>query len=120
MKGHTMTTISKFSIAALLALASTTVSLAHAARADTAPRKAADTANAASMSEGEIKKVDKHAGKLTIKHGELKNLSMPPMTMVFKAKDQAMLDAVKAGDKVNFVAENVGGQFTVTQIEPKK
>lgn len=77
----------------------------------------AASATYASMSDGEIKKVDKEAGKLTIKHGELKNLGMPGMTMVFKVKDPAMLDKVKAGDKVRFVAEKVGGALIVTSIE---
>ena len=71
----------------------------------------------AAMSDGEIKKVDKHAGKLTIMHGELKNLGMPGMTMLFKVKEPSMLDKVKKGDKVRFVAEKTGGAFTVTAIE---
>jgi Cu/Ag efflux protein CusF len=75
-------------------------------------------AGAQSMSEGEVRKMDKDAQKITIKHGPLKNLDMPPMTMVFRVKDAAMLDAVKKGDKVKFVAENVGGQFVVTEIGP--
>ena len=74
-------------------------------------------ATQAAMSEGEIKKVDKHAGKLTIMHGELKNLGMPGMTMLFKVKEPSMLDKVKKGDKVRFVAEKTGGAFTVTAIE---
>ncbi|WP_436544662.1 copper-binding protein [Janthinobacterium sp. ZB1P44] len=78
--------------------------------------KSAGTTQAA-MSEGEIKKVDKHAGKLTIMHGELKNLGMPGMTMLFKVKEPSMLDKVKKGDKVRFVAEKIGGVFTVTSIE---
>jgi Cu/Ag efflux protein CusF len=69
------------------------------------------------MTEGEIKKVDKDAGKLTIKHAELKNLGMPGMTMVFKVKDAAMLDKVKPGGKVRFAADKVGGAYTVTAIE---
>lgn len=72
------------------------------------------------MSEGEVRKIDKEAGKITLKHGELKNLQMPPMTMVFRVKDPSMLEQVKVGDKVNFVAEKVGGQFTVARIEPKQ
>jgi Cu(I)/Ag(I) efflux system periplasmic protein CusF len=72
------------------------------------------------LSEGEIRKVDKDAKKITIKHGPLTNLDMPPMTMVFKVKDPAMLEQVKAGDKVRFQAEKVGGAFTVTKIEPAK
>lgn len=83
-------------------------------------QQASASAPKAAMSEGEIKKVDKEAGKLTIKHGELKNLGMPGMTMVFKVQDPAMLDKVKQGDKVNFVADKVGGALTVTAIEPAK
>lgn len=80
------------------------------------------TANAAQteMSEGEIKKIDMDAGKLTIKHGELKNLGMPGMTMAFKARDPAMLEKVKEGDKVRFVAEKINGALTVTSIETTK
>ena len=55
--------------------------------------------------------------KITLKHGEIKNLGMPGMTMVFQVKDPAMLDKVKAGDKVRFKAEKIGGAFIVTQIE---
>jgi len=76
------------------------------------------SAGAQSMSEGEVRKVDKDAGKLTLEHGPIPNLDMPPMTMVFRVKDAAMLDAVKQGDKVKFAAENVGGQIVVTKIEP--
>lgn len=72
------------------------------------------------MSEGVVRKVDADAGKLTIKHGALKNLEMPPMTMVFRVKDPAMLGRVKPGDKVNFVAERIGGALTLTRIEAAK
>jgi Cu/Ag efflux protein CusF len=75
---------------------------------------------AQSMTEAEVRKVDKDAGKLTLKHGPIPNLEMPPMTMVFRVKEAGMLDAVKAGDKVSFQAEKVGGQYVVTKIEPAK
>lgn len=81
-------------------------------------RQSAAPAAQEEMSTGEIKKVDKEAGKLTIRHGELKNIGMPAMTMVFKVKDPAMLEKVKAGDKVRFVANMVGSTLTVTAIEP--
>ncbi|EXI81951.1 MAG: Cation efflux system protein CusF precursor [Candidatus Accumulibacter appositus] len=71
-------------------------------------------------SEGTVKKVDKAAGKVTIKHGPLANLNMPPMTMAFRVSDPAMLDNVKAGEKVSFTAENVGDALTVTALEPAK
>ena len=71
----------------------------------------------AAPTDGEVRKVDRGARKITIKHGPIQNLDMPAMTMVFQVKDPAMLDKVKAGDKVKFQAENLGGALTVTRIE---
>ena len=102
------------------ALAAAAMPLAALAQSDHAAHhdKGAQVAQAAaSLAEGEIRKVDKEAKKLTIKHGPIPNLDMPPMTMVFQVKDAAMLDQVKAGDKVKFQAEKAGGQYTVTKIE---
>jgi Cu/Ag efflux protein CusF len=76
--------------------------------------------HSAALSDGEVRKVDKDAKKITIKHGPLANLDMPPMTMVFQVKDPAMLEQVKAGDKVKFQAEKLGGAYTLTRIEPAK
>ena len=70
--------------------------------------------------EGEVRKIDKDAKKITIKHGEIANLGMPPMTMVFVARDPALLDTVKVGDKVRFTAERVEGVIAVTRIEAVK
>lgn len=81
---------------------------------------AAPTAGIAPLADGEIKKVDKEAGKITIKHGPLANLSMPAMTMVFRVKDPAMLDQVKSGDKVKFLAEKVNGALTITTLQADK
>ena len=72
------------------------------------------------QSEGTVKKIDAAAGKLTIAHGPLKNLGMPPMTMVFKAKDPAMLKGLKEGDSIRFVAEQSGNDYFVTKLQPKK
>jgi Cu/Ag efflux protein CusF len=74
----------------------------------------------ATLSDGEVRKVDKDAKKITLRHGPLQNLDMPAMTMVFQVKDPVMLDQVKVGDKVKFQAEKIGGAFTVVQIEPAK
>ena len=74
----------------------------------------------AEMTDAEIRKVDKEGGKLTLKHGEIKNLDMPGMTMVFQVKDKAMLDKLKPGDKVKFKAINDAGVFTVTEIQSVK
>jgi Cu(I)/Ag(I) efflux system protein CusF len=70
--------------------------------------------------DAEVRKVDKDAGKITLKHGEIKNLDMPPMSMVFQVKDKALLDKVKAGDKVSFTADKINGQYTVLSIEAAK
>jgi Cu/Ag efflux protein CusF len=72
------------------------------------------------MIDGEIRKVDKDAKKITIKHGPMPKFDMPGMTMVFQVKDPALLDKVKPGDKVSFEAEKLGGAFTVTKIEAAK
>lgn len=77
-------------------------------------------AASADMTEGEIRKVDMDTKKVTIKHGAIKNLDMPGMTMVFQVKDPAMLDKVKTGDKVRFKAEKAGGAIVVTDIQPAR
>ena len=73
--------------------------------------------DASAATTGEVKKVDKEAGKITIKHGPISNLQMPGMTMVFRAADPSMLDQVREGDKVNFHVEKMNGALTVTRIE---
>ena len=78
------------------------------------------TDSALPKSSGEVRRVDKSSGKVTIKHGPLDNLGMPAMTMVFGVKDAAMLDQMKEGDKINFVAEKVNGAYTVIETEPAK
>ena len=81
----------------------------------------AQTAQASGAAvDGEVQKIDKEAGKITLKHGPIPNLEMPGMTMVFRVKDPTMLDSVKPGDKVRFSAEKSGGALTVTQITPAK
>ena len=82
-----------------------------------APAAHADDRHHPPQNDGEVRKVDKDAQKITIRHGPLEKLDMPAMTMVFQVKDPALLDKVKAGDKVKFDAEKVGGAFTVTRIE---
>ena len=72
---------------------------------------------AQAMADGEVRKVDRDNKKITLKHGEIKSLDMPPMTMVFQVRDPSMLEKVKAGDKIKFRAEDVKGALTVTRIE---
>ena len=71
------------------------------------------------MADGEVRKVDKENKKVTLRHGEIKNLDMPPMSMVFQVRDPALLDKIKPGDKIRFSAEKLEGAFVVTGIEPK-
>ena len=84
------------------------------------PVLADDKHHAGGLAEGEIRKIDKDAKKITIKHGEIKSLDMPAMTMVFQVKDLAQLEQVQVGDKVKFSAEKLGGAYTVTSIERAK
>ena len=69
------------------------------------------------LTSAEVRKVDKAGKRITLKHEEIKSLDMPPMTMVFRVRDPAMLDRVKLGDKVMFSAENADGAYTLTTLE---
>ena len=100
-----------------------TAALAFPAWADEAHHKKEAGASQASpqasaMVDGEVRTVDKDAKKITIRHGPLEQLEMPAMTMVFQVRDPALLEQVKAGDKVRFQAEKIQGAFIVTRIEP--
>ena len=72
---------------------------------------------AAEFTKGTVKKVDAKAKKVTLIHEELKNLDMPAMTMVFRVKDDALLEKLKEGASVEFVAERVDGKLTVTEVK---
>ena len=74
------------------------------------------------MVNGEVKKIDETAGKITLKHGAIKNLGMDEdgMTMVFRVQDPAMLKQVKVGDKVQFEAERANAGITITQLQKVK
>ncbi len=93
--------------------------LAHAQTAAPAASGAMQM-SAGTMTDGEVRKIDKENKKITLKHGEIKNLEMPGMTMVFQVRDAAMLDMVKTGDKVTFKAEKAGGGIVVTEIQVAK
>lgn len=113
-------------IAKTLVMAAAGVSLTFvlgtAAQSADTPKGLSQQAPAAdeALSQGEVRQVDKSAGKITIKHGPLTNLDMPAMTMAFRVKDPAMLDQVKTGDKIAFVAEKVNGALTVTRLQAAK
>jgi Cu(I)/Ag(I) efflux system periplasmic protein CusF len=103
-------------------LAAGLIAVSAGAEAQTTPpaTQASSASASASMTDGEVRKVDKDAGKLTLRHGPIRNLEMPGMTMVFKVADPNMLDTLKQGDKVRFAAERVDGAITVTKIEATK
>lgn len=67
---------------------------------------------------GEVKNVDRDAGKVTLKRGAIENIGMPAMTMAYRAKDPSILDQVKIGDTVKFKAEHLGGAIVVTEVKP--
>jgi Cu(I)/Ag(I) efflux system protein CusF len=106
-------------VAASLAMVTTSASaqmdMHDHAQHDAMPGMAQGDTNA--LTDGEVKKVDKETGKLTVQHGPLTNLNMPGMTMAFKVKDPAMLDQVKTGDKIRLRVERVSGTLTVTKLE---
>lgn len=117
---------------AVVALVATGAAVAQASAADhgahhpasaATPQAGASQAGASQTalpSEGEVRKVDASAGKLTLKHGPIVNLDMPPMTMVFRVTDPALLAPLKQGDKVRFKAEKVKGAYVVTAVEVAK
>lgn len=106
-----------------LALVTAAAALAHAQSAPPADHEAhhADPASpiqaADLLSEGEVRKVNREAGKVTLRHGPLTNLDMPAMTMVFTVADPKLLDGLKEGDKVRFTADRKDGTFLVTAIQ---
>lgn len=76
----------------------------------------APAAQAGTMSDGLVRKVDVANGKITLKHGPIANLDMPAMSMVFRVLPPELLNAVKVGDTVKFHAESINGALTVTAI----
>lgn len=77
-------------------------------------------AQATEMAEGEVRKIDRENRKITLKHGPIKSLDMPGMTMVFNVNDEKLLDKVQTGDRIRFAASGEGGKFTVTEIQSAK
>ena len=117
----------KFFITALVSVTVVSASLSFSALAQTAaPNTAAAPASEGvatknmdpkDMTEAEVRKIDKDAKKVTLKHGPIKNLDMPGMTMVFQVKDATLFDKFVVGDKILFTAEQQQGAFVVTGAE---
>lgn len=115
MKTNTIiATIATFVFASILS-----VGVAARAATDNASIKTTTT-QAADMTPGEVRKIDKEAGKLTLKHGKIEDLDMPGMTMVFKIRDKSLLDNLQVGDKIKFKAIDDKGKLTITDIKADK
>lgn len=115
-----MNAVSKLTLAIALAGAASVAAAqngAHSGHGAHDPHAGHTAPATAELADGEVKKIDKEAGKITLRHSELKNLNMSAMTMVFRVKDPAMLDQVKAGDKVKFAADRVNGAVTIVQLQ---
>lgn len=115
-----MNAFSKFAIFLAMTAATSIASAqesAHSGHGAHAAPAGNQTVASVELTDGEVKKIDKEAGKITLRHGELKNLGMPAMSMIFHVKDAAMLDQAKVGDKVKFAADRVNGAVTVVQLQ---
>lgn len=71
------------------------------------------------LTEGEVRRINKDNGRMTIKHGQIANLDMPAMTMNFHVADAEMLDLVQPGDKIRFAVDRIEGKYTVIRLEPE-
>ncbi|MDF1485141.1 copper-binding protein [Ramlibacter sp. H39-3-26] len=103
-------------VAALLATAALAPCAASAQSDHAAMHNAAEAAPAAALTDGEVRGIDAATGRITLRHGDIANLGMPAMTMVFRATDAALLQGLRVGDQVRFAADRQGGQLVVTQI----
>ena len=111
-----MTTIQRLLTISALAMG---LALPMAGHAQVSPSPGQVAAPASdSMTDGEVKKVDLDNGKITLKHGDIKNLDMPGMTMVFTIRDKGQLTNLKPGDKVQFMVVQEGGKMIITDIQP--
>lgn len=64
-----------------------------------------------------MRKIDLAGQKITLRHGPLKSVGMPPMTMVFGVRNAGLLEGVSVGDKVRFQVEQQGSQVVVTELQ---
>ncbi|MGE0797692.1 MAG: copper-binding protein [Lautropia sp.] len=104
--------------AALLAIATAAAGLTAADRIAAAPPDTRAAAATDELTEGEVRRIDAAGRKLTLRHGEIRHLDMPGMTMVFEVHQPASIDGLKVGDRVRFRAESIDGGYAITRIEP--
>ncbi|WP_175918697.1 copper-binding protein [Burkholderia pyrrocinia] len=70
----------------------------------------------AALTDAEVKEIDAGRGLVTLKHGALDNIGMPPMTMAFKIAGAAMSEPLHVGDKVRVRVEKVNGTLTIVRL----
>jgi Cu(I)/Ag(I) efflux system membrane protein CusA/SilA len=107
----------KFKFASLLLVVASSGAQAEGMSMPMKPATSASARSTMPLVEAEIRKLDADKGLIVLKHGEIANLAMPPMTMGFDVADKKMLRGLKVGDKVKFQAETIGGKATVTDIQ---
>jgi Cu/Ag efflux protein CusF len=90
------------------------------ALAQPGPALAQAGADATPLVDAEVRKIDRAEGKITLRHGPIPNLDMPPMTMVFRVVDPALMDGLRPGDRLRFSADRIDGVYTVTAVAPPK
>ncbi|MCO5118638.1 MAG: copper-binding protein [Burkholderiaceae bacterium] len=113
-----MNTIQRLRATSTLAMG-LALSMAVHAQVSPGPDQVAATASD-SVTDGEVRKIDPDNGKITLRHGEIKNLDMPGMTMVFTVRDKGQLAKLKPGDKVQFMVVQEGGKMVITDIQPAR
>jgi Cu/Ag efflux protein CusF len=104
----------------VIAIALSFLAAAMPALAQGPASQATTAANGIGSAEGEVRRVDKDAKKLVIKHGDFKGIDMPGMTMAFPVKDPKLVDNVKPGDRIRFFVEQSGGDLVIVKIEKAK
>lgn len=117
---HTLSLVAAFAVTAANAQPQPADHASHHPASAAASAASAPAAAASAMADGEVRRVDKDAGKITLRHGPIANLDMPGMTMVFRVADPKMLDGWKEGDRIRFTAARVNGALTVTSMEAVK
>jgi Cu/Ag efflux protein CusF len=69
--------------------------------------------------DGEVRRLDREQGRVTLRHGDIRSLDMPPMTMVFQVSDTKMIDSLAPGDTVRFRVVAEGTRYRITALEKR-
>jgi Cu(I)/Ag(I) efflux system protein CusF len=118
MTTHSLRFLQSLLAGASLLASATALAADHAATHAAHQAASAAPSTAADLTDAEVRRIDLANKKITLKHGEIKSISMPAMTMVFQVRDPALLNQVKVGDKVRIAVEKANGALVVTQMQP--